>query len=301
MGQMLEVLYPQVMQSIVAIASQTSQGKIPQHIMVWGAVGAGKTVFIEQLAQQLHEGSSQRDINVLTPPHTYVRSVDDMDLEPSTSGTPAFLLVDDFDALLRSFDIEAQYSLRSKLTRPGAPMLIGTCSMMSKAMTDYKMPLYDAFRLFRLNPEAGFIQHFLPDSRYQELIKNEDWDSAEQLIGDNLYYMTDVAHAFSQGKTLEQCVDDALRHNERYFKQLFDSLAALQQQILVGIARHHEAATLQNIRQLGGVNDTSCTTALKRLMDRAIIRQVGQHKRNYSYAMIDSLFAEWIRRCFDTH
>lgn len=288
-------LYTDISTDILNIVLQNSTTTIPQHLLVCGKTGCGKSHFLQHLAEQLRK--EKRQTVVLSPPYTYRQKTQSLISEvPIDTTKTAILLIDDFDQLLEVLDMDEQYALRAYLFKQGAPTLIGTCQQPPAATKDYKAPFYDAFRLFFLYP-APAPQMFFSPQVYERLIADKGWEEVKALIDGNIYYCKCFAQQYTEGKSIDESIDHVLKENNRYFMLLFSSLSDSMQRTLAGIAASKKEATVSDIRELGKIEGSNVPSALLRLTEKAIIKQVGKQKRNYSYVMSDQLFAEWLRRC----
>ncbi|MDE5739488.1 MAG: ATP-binding protein [Bacteroidaceae bacterium] len=287
-------LYTDISTDILNIVLRNNTTTIPQHLLVCGKTGCGKSHFLQYLAEQLRK--EKRQTVVLSPPYTYRKETQSLISEvPVDTTKTTFLLIDDFDQLLEDLEIDEQYTLRAYLFKQGAPTLIGTCQQPPTATKDYKAPFYDAFRLFFLSP-APPLQMFFPSKVYGKLIADKGWEEAKPLIDGNIYYCQYFAQQYTKGKSINESIDHVLKENNRYFMLLFSSLSDSIQRTLAGIAACKKEATISDIRKLGKIEGSNVPSALLRLTEKAIIKQVGKRKRNYSYIMSDQLFAEWLRR-----
>lgn len=286
--------YTDISTDILNIVLQNSTTTIPQHLLVCGKTGCGKSHFLQHLAEQLRK--EKRQTVVLSPPYTYRKTTQSLISEILVDTTKTtFLLIDDFDQLLEDLEIDEQYTLRAYLFKQGAPTLIGTCQQPPTATKDYKAPFYDAFRFFFLYP-APPLQMFFPPKVYGRLIADKGWEEVKTLIDGNIYYCQCFAQQYTKGKSINESIDHVLKENNRYFMLLFSSLSDSIQRTLAGIAACKKEAIVSDIRTLGKIEGSNVPSALLRLTEKAIIKQVGKRKRNYSYIMSDQLFAEWLRR-----
>ena len=275
-----------VQASILDICLKNKPKSIPQHIVVCGEFGYGKTVLLNRIFGKL-DGAKLRKA-----PYSLIGSVDDI-ISPDEE-KPTFLLIDDFDLLLHSLGQQGQYALRAALFTKGAPMMIGTCRRQPKAITDYREPFYDAFRLFFLKPDLEG-RAFFSDKDYERLMAQPEWKNARDMMNGNMYYLSDFAKHFHAGNSIDYSIRAIIMSNQLYFRNIFLSLPNIQQRVLIGVAGVRDAASIVDIRQTGRIESTGITAALGKLQERQIIKQIGRQKRNYSYKLCDELFAEWIR------
>lgn len=286
-------IYNDILDNVVNIIQKNRPGGIPQHILLSGDEESGKST----LLNRVKESAENNGIKVvqLSFPYILVSIQDVISNFQKNNTSTTLLLVDDFHLLMGKLSVNEQYSLRAFLFSNGAPMLIGTINRDTAAITDYKAPFFDAFRIFVLHPE-NFTGAFFPPEVYSRL-KNEDvWDTVNKIICNNFNYAKQFALNYSDGMTVEDSISMLLKANERYFKLLFLSLPNIQQQVVLGIAMSTSEPGLSEIRKSAKIESTSITSSLKRLISQSIVKQIGQKKRNYTYTLSDELFCLWCKK-----
>ena len=287
-------IYTDELTDIVNIVNRNRIGGLPQHILICGEAGSGKSTFLQSLSNRLRgEG---KKIVMFSFPYSSVTAANDITRRiPESERQMTILLVDDFHLLLNNLKIDEQYRLRSYLFQNGAPTMIATSQGQPPEFTDYRAPFFDAFRLFFLQPEL-YMQTFFAQESYEQLSQLPGWEEAKSLIADNLYYVKAFAAYYADKPSIQQTIGRLIADNERFFKQRFLSLSSVQQTILIGMAEKQGLSTLADIRSAINIDSTGITSALKRLAGLSFIRQIGQKKRSYTYIMTDKLFQEWLRR-----
>lgn len=77
-------------------------------------------------------------------------TADDIINKVDVSNNNNYIIIDDFDKMLQSLPNDEQYRLRAFLFKKNAPMLIATSTGLYDGFADYRMPFYDAFRVFHI-------------------------------------------------------------------------------------------------------------------------------------------------------
>ena len=286
-------IYDDTLNNILSIAAQNKPGGIPQHILLSGNTGCGKTSLLCRMKKSAE--SLGFNIELLSFPYTMISVEDIISRFQKKSVLSTILLTDDFHLLIDNLTIQEQYNLRAFLFSNGAPMLIGTINKPMDAITNYKAPFFDAFRIFVLHPEKYYNLFFQPE--VLSFLKNEEkWNEIYNIISNNYNYTTQYALNYSNGVSATDCIDKLLEVNSRYFKSLFLSLPKIQQQVVLGIAMYSSETSLSEIRHSAKIDSTGITSALKRLISQSIVKQIGQKKRNFTYVLSDRLFNIWCQK-----
>ena len=286
-------IYNDIIDNVVNVVAKNKPNGIPQHILISGGTGSGKTTLLLRLKERLE--SEGKHIVSLHFPYTLIHDVQTIESKfEDKDKTATILLIDDFHLLLESLSIQEQYRLRAFLFSNGAPTLIATSKKQLDAIADYRAPFYDAFRIFVLHPEE-FVSYFFNQQTYNKLVNEKDWEEAYSIISNNFCYLASFASRYSDGFSIQECINMELKANSRYFKSLYLSLPLIQQQVVLGIALSPTIpASLIEIRNSAKIESTSVTSAIKKLASISIVKQIGQKKRNYTYALVDALFYRWL-------
>ena len=134
----------QLKKLIFDIIDSNHPNSIPQHLLVSGNEGVGKTCIVESIASELLSRGYQ--VTKFLYPHCNVVTADDIINKVDVSNNKYYIIIDDFDKMLQSLSNEEQYRLRAFLFKKNAPMLIATSTGLYEGFSDYRMPFYDAFR-----------------------------------------------------------------------------------------------------------------------------------------------------------
>lgn len=279
---------------IVDIAISNHPNEIPQHVLISGTEGTGKTFIISYLEQEF----KSRDYFVLKLfyPHCQIINADYIiDKINNTNNQSSIILIDDFDKLLLSLPTDEQYRLRGFLFKKKAPMLIATSTGLYEDFTDYRAPFYDAFRVFHIPKlEQEDMTEVLPEGVYPAIKNNSTFNDIIKKLGDNLSYIRSMARAFLPNVSTKDALQVVINENERYFRYRFSMLPGVQQRALFGLAHAGEIATSQDVQQISGLTAANTASALFRLEKQNIIVKIGNKKRNVSYKISDYLFGKWL-------
>lgn len=272
---------------------------IPQHLIVTGQAGYGKSSFLKELENRLQSELNCRIVFSSYPYH----KAQDMEFilrgYEDRKSMPDVLLIDDFDLFLKEISQDEQYRLRAYLYQKGAPMLIGTTTGIPVEFVDYRAPFYDAFRIFYLDGMdsaglSGYLKALYPDVTVYPF-KAEDLC---RFLGGNLHYLKVALPPAGLPQSLEECLLPVQEKYGPYFRLQLDSLAKLQQMTLIGMAVSPRAVSLSELRELTGQENSRLTSSLSRLEEKQLIRKTGQGGRNNRYAIPDRMFHLWIYRLY---
>lgn len=284
-----EELYDKIQEIVVG----NSPNAIPQHVLISGKEGMGKSFFLAKLSRSLSEKGYVA--KCIAYPHSCMMTSNDiLDVcNNMQDGGRKVMLVDDFDKMLAVLPTEDQYKLRAFLFAKNAPTLVATSTGIFEGFTDYRKPFYDAFMVFHL-PELTNVESLFDTESFRREESNPDFQNALQLFGDNLGYVALFAKALGRGEEVTSALRWVMECNERYFKFLFATFPVVQQRTLFGLAQIGHEATSSEIAQSGGLSSTNTSSALFRLEKQGIVCKVGDKKRNANYCIVDRVFAKWL-------
>ena len=238
---------------------------IPQHVLIAGAEGTGKSYMITRLEQELT--ASGRYVCKFLYPHCNIVAADYIiNKVSSPDGQRCVILVDDFDKMLEVLPNDEQYKMRAFLFKKNAPTLIATSTGLYEGFSDYRAPFYDAFRVLHIPQLAqDDIAEILSADVYQKVKDREN-----------------------------RGIEDVVKANDRYFRYMFSSLPNVQQRALYGLALSGETATSADVQKMSGLTAANTASALFRLEKQGIIAKIGEKKRNVTYQINDYLLWLWI-------
>jgi len=263
---------------------------IPQHVLIAGAEGTGKSYMIARLEQKLT--TSGRHVCKFLYPHCNIVAADYIiNKVSSPDGQRCVILVDDFDKMLEVLPNDEQYKLRAFLFKKNAPTLIATSTGLYEGFSDYRAPFYDAFRVLHISQLAqNDIAEILSEDVFQKVKDLSEFQNTIPKLGGNLNYIRSLAAALSENRGIEAVV----KANDRYFRYMFSSLPNVQQRALYGLALSGESATSADVQKMSGLTAANTASALFRLEKQGIIAKIGDKKRNVTYQINDYLLWLWI-------
>ena len=285
----------QLKKSVFDIIDSNHPNSIPQHLLVSGNEGVGKTHIVESIASELLSRGYQ--VAKFLYPHCNVVTADDIINKVDVSNSNNNILIDDFDKMLQSLPNEEQYRVRAFLFKKNAPMLIATSTGLYEGFSDYRMPFYDAFRVFHI-PELEHedLANILPKKEYEALKNDEIFlDVLSELKG-NLNYICSLATALQNYNNLDAAIQSVIAQNDRYFRLLFSGLSGMLQRTLYGLAQAGETASSAEVQRLSGLTAANTASGLFRLEKQGIISKVGDKKRNVIYKINDYLLRKWLEK-----
>mgnify|MGYP002856279313 FL=1 len=263
---------------------------IPQHVLIAGAEGTGKSYMITRLEQELT--ASGRYVCKFLYPHCNIVAADYIiNKVSSPDGQRCVILVDDFDKMLEVLPNDEQYKMRAFLFKKNAPTLIATSTGLYEGFSDYRAPFYDAFRVLHIPQLAqDDIAEILSADVYQKVKDLSEFQNAVPKLVGNLNYIHSLATALCENRGIE----DVVKANDRYFRYMFSSLPNVQQRALYGLALSGETATSADVQKMSELTAANTASALFRLEKQGIIAKIGDKKRNVTYQINDYLLWLWI-------
>lgn len=277
------------------IIDSNRPNSIPQHLLVSGNEGAGKTCLVESLASELLSRGYQ--VIKFLYPHCNVVTADDIINKVDLSNNNNYIIIDDFDKMLQSLPNDEQYRLRAFLFKKNAPMLIATSTGLYEGFADYRMPFYDAFRVFHI-PELEHedLADILPKKEYEAVRKDEFFLDVMPKLRGNLNYICTLAIALQSCNSVDVAIQSVIAQNDRYFRLLFSGLSGMLQRTLYGLAQAGETASSAEVQRLSGLTAANTASGLFRLEKQGIISRVGDKRRNVTYKINDYLLHKWLEK-----
>lgn len=285
----------QLKKLIFDIIDSNHPNSIPQHLLVSGNEGVGKTFIVEGIASELLSRGFK--VTKFLYPHCNVVTADDIINKVDVSNNKYYIIIDDFDKMLQSLSNEEQYRLRAFLFKKNAPMLIATSTGLYEGFSDYRMPFYDAFRVIHI-PELEYedLADILPKKEYAALKNDEIFLSVLSKLGGNLNYICSLATALQGSNSMDVAIQSVISQNDRYFRLLFSGLSGMLQRTLYGLAQAGETASSAEVQQLSSLTAANTASGLFRLEKQGIISRVGDKKRNVTYKINDYLLHKWLEK-----
>ena len=285
----------QLKKLIFDIIDSNHPNSIPQHLLVSGNEGVGKTFIVKGIASELLSRGFK--VTKFLYPHCNVVTADDITNKVDVSNNNNYIIIDDFDKMLQSLSNEEQYRLRAFLFKKNAPMLIATSTGLYEGFSDYRMPFYDAFRVIHI-PELEYedLADILPKKEYAALKNDQIFLSVLSKLGGNLNYICSLATALQGSNSMDVAIQSVITQNDRYFRLLFSGLSGMLQRTLYGLAQAGETASSAEVQQLSSLTAANTASGLFRLEKQGIISRVGDKKRNVIYKINDYLLHKWLEK-----
>lgn len=285
----------QLKKLIFDIIDSNHPNSIPQHLLVSGNEGVGKSFIVEGIASELLSRGFK--VTKFLYPHCNVVTADDITNKVDVSNNNNYIIIDDFDKMLQSLSNEEQYRLRAFLFKKNAPMLIATSTGLYEGFSDYRMPFYDAFRVIHI-PELEYedLADILPKKEYAALKNDQIFLSVLSKLGGNLNYICSLATALQGSNSMDAAIQSVITQNDRYFRLLFSGLSGMLQRTLYGLAQAGETASSAEVQQLSSLTAANTASGLFRLEKQGIISRVGDKKRNVIYKINDYLLHKWLEK-----
>ena len=230
-------------------------------------------------------------------PHCNVVTADDIINKVDMSNNNNYIIIDDFDKMLQSLPNEEQYRLRAFLFKKNAPMLIATSTGLYEGFSDYRMPFYDAFRVFHI-PELEYedLADILPKKEYEAVKNDITFLDVMPKLEDNLNYICSLATALQNCNSVDVAIQSVIAQNDRYFRLLFNGLSGMLQRTLYGLSQAGETASSAEVQHISGLTAANTASGLFRLEKQGIISRVGDKRRNVTYKINDYLLRKWLKK-----
>ena len=285
----------QLKKSIFDIIDSNHPNSIPQHLLISGNERVGKTCIVESIASELLSRGFK--VTKFLYPHCNVVTADDIINKVDMSNNNNYIILDDFDKMLQSLPNEDQYRLRAFLFKKNAPMLIATSTRLYEGFSDYRMPFYDAFRVFHI-PELVYedLADILPKKEYEVVKNDKTFLDLMPKLEDNLNYICSLATALQNCSSVDVAILSVIAQNDRYFKLLFGGLSGMLQRTLYGLAQVGETASSAEVQCLSGLTAANTASGLFRLEKQGIVSRVGNKRRNVIYKINDYLLRKWLEK-----
>ena len=285
----------QLKKSVFDIIDSNHLNSIPQHLLISGNEGVGKTFIVESIASELL--SRGYHVTKFLYPHCNIVTADEIINKVDVSNNVHIILIDDFDKMLQSLPNEEQYRLRAFLFKKNAPMLIATSTGLYEGFSDYRMPFYDAFRVFHI-PELEYedLADILPKNEYEAVKNNETFLGVMPKLEGNLNYICTLATALQNCNSVDVAIQSVIAQNDRYFRLLFSGLSGMLQRTLYGLAQAGDAVSSTEVQRLSSLTAANTASGLFRLEKQGLIARVGNKKRNVTYRIKDYLLCKWLEK-----
>ena len=172
-----------------------------------------------------------------------------------------------------------------------------TSTGLYEGFADYRMPFYDAFRVFHI-PELEHedLADILPKKEYEAVRKDEFFLDVMPKLRGNLNYICSLATALQGSNSMDAAIQSVIAQNDRYFRLLFSGLSGMLQRTLYGLAQAGETASSAEVQRLSGLTAANTASGLFRLEKQGIISRVGDKRRNVTYKINDYLLHKWLEK-----
>lgn len=272
------------------IACSMDGKSIPQHCILMGEEGTGKTFFLNNLALKLKY--SGKNPAILHSPYPLISCANDV-----ISALPDaldVLLVDDFDKLLSTLTVQEQYKLRSFLFREKAPMLIGVTTGSYMPFSNYQAPFYDAFKNYSLRvAEPEDLSPVISVEQYNSICADPQVSTLIEDIGGKLFYIIELITLISNGSSSDDAIEKIVSDNDRYFNLLFESLPKNEQKALLLLTQAGGISTTKELKESS--YSSIISSSFNRLETRGIISRTKNINRNAEYRIKDTFFYYWLK------
>lgn len=216
------------------------------------------------------------------------------------------LLIDNIGDFLKKLDDNETRRLRELLQTKSSIRVIAGSSFYLESILDYKQPLFEFFKMIRLDR--------LTDIETQKLLRKlgdvfNETEKIEMLINDNperietLRILTggvprtialmfrifiDYAHD-SSVQDLEKILDAVTP----LYKHRMDDLPTQQQKIVDAVAKKWDAVTVKELKEKIRLDSKTISAQLNQLEKNQIVEKISTTTKNYSYLLKERFFNIW--------
>ena len=206
------------------------------------------------------------------------------------------LLIDNIQYYFRRTSNEVQYSLRGKLNRSGAPIVIATSDSVLSAFTDYSAAFFDGFKIqYIRQPTVSDIMEFLPENTDPERITR--LMSYLPRTPRSLHVVLGILNMSDSPERDLLLLRDIF---SPYCQVRYDGCVHQVQKILTALANMKNSCSLRDIREMTGEDNGKLSPYLKSMVDKNLIRKESKTPRGGRYAIADPLLKLWLRDKIET-
>lgn len=285
-------------------------GKPAQPHLIVGGSGSGKTFLLRKLSVMIEErlGASLRPVPI---EGKMLFSTDDIWRYCASclhihGGSAAFedilswqkehscrvvLLVDNMQYYFNRTEGSEHFSLRGKLNRPGAPVIMATSDKVLPAFTDYNAAFFDGFKISYIRPLAM--------SDVQAVVaRGTDMGRLEKLLSflprtpRSLLVAMGILSVSNDSRTDAALLRDWI---SPYCQARYDECVGQVQKILSALAQMEDGGTLQDIRERTGDDNGRLSPYLKLMADKGLVGKEAKVVRGGRYTIADPLLKLWLR------
>ena len=285
-------------------------GKSAQPHLIVGGSGSGKTFLLRKLSVMIEErlGASLRPVLI---EGKMLFSTDDIWRHCASclqihGGSAAFedilswqkehscrvvLLVDNMQYYFNRTEGSEHFSLRGKLNRPGAPVIMATSDKVLPAFTDYNAAFFDGFKISYIRPlEMSDVQAVV--ARGTNMGRLEKLLSCLPQTPRSLLVAMGILSVSNDSRTDAALLRDWI---SPYCQARYDECVGQVQKILSALAQMEDGGTLQDIREMTGDDNGRLSPYLKLMVDKGLVDKEAKVVRGGRYTIADPLLKLWLR------
>ncbi len=257
---------------------------IPQPVIIIGETGSGKTTLLHSIVDAFKDrpcvwikGRSIFSSADIIGSHSFKKN--------------SLLIIDDMDYFFQRCDYQEQYKLRNFLYNEGAPMLIGTCSKILPALTEYKAPFFEGVKLTYLFPiSVDELTSYFDNKSFQRVVL------LFELTSHTIKSLQLIDNIINTNPTPQKDLDLFLTYYTDIFTDIYRSNPKNSQIILNILSQTEDGMTIPEMRNVHGVTANILTAYLKSLRKQGIVSADKSVKKRTKYYIKDALFRIWLKQ-----
>jgi tetratricopeptide (TPR) repeat protein len=214
------------------------------------------------------------------------------------------LIIDNIHQLFSSLSEKENWSLRSRLTGPDAPILISASPTAPDVFSDYHQAFYDYFKVIHLNPISDeefkeLTRHWIASySNHQnDFINNSQrLEALFKLSGGNLRTVIMLFLKMSDGfgDKIEEDLDNLLDEITPYYKARIEELSDQSKNIVDAAALYWVPIDIKQLSIETGLGSNVLSPQIKRLRAAGWITSIeSKNSKGDKYELVERFYNIW--------
>jgi tetratricopeptide (TPR) repeat protein len=262
--------------------------------------------YLENTDQQDELKKWEESVEEITTSHTEIEVYQLFNAICKSLDKKPVLIIDNIHQLFSGLSEEDNWSLRSRLTGPVAPILISASPTAPNVFSDYSQAFYDYFKVLHLDPindqefnqlTKYWVESFDDAPRNNEFIQNRQrLEALFKLSGGNLrtviMLFTKMATGF--GDKIEEDLVNLLDEVTPYYKARIEELSEQARNIVDAAALHWDPIDIKQLMVITGLGSNVLSPQIKRLRAAGWITNIESKKsKGDKYELVERFYNIW--------